>query len=85
VNVTYDICEFAKRLLKAAKRLLKIVAKENNCPPETYDLRSNKGGIAVSGEITLHHEKFYIQIYEGWFGKTAAFTLSEFIAAAKNS
>jgi hypothetical protein len=23
----------------------------------SFDLRSNKGGVAVSGEVTLHHER----------------------------
>ena len=26
------------------------------------DLRSNQGGVAVSGEITLHHDRVYIQV-----------------------
>jgi hypothetical protein len=30
--------------------------------PASYDLRNNQGGIAVSGEITLHHEHLYIQV-----------------------
>ena len=30
--------------------------------PAEYDLRSNQGGIAVSGEITLHHERVYVQV-----------------------
>jgi hypothetical protein len=29
---------------------------------EDYDLRSNRGGPAVSGEITLHAQEFYVQI-----------------------
>ena len=27
-----------------------------------YDLRSNRGAIAVSGEITLHHDRVYVQV-----------------------
>src|SRR3546814_14054234 len=30
--------------------------------PASFDLRSNQGGIAVSGEITLHHEHVYVQV-----------------------
>ena len=37
-------------------------------PPEAYDLRSNAGGIAVSGEITLHHEHVYIQVSQSSMG-----------------
>ncbi len=29
---------------------------------DSYDVRSNLGGIAVSGEIILHHDAVYIQI-----------------------
>lgn len=38
-------------------------------PAGSYDLRSNQGGIAVSGEITLHHHAVYIQVSQpatGW-------------------
>jgi hypothetical protein len=30
--------------------------------PRSFDLRSNLGGIALSGEITLHHDDVYIQV-----------------------
>ncbi|MCP6769212.1 hypothetical protein NL529_30635, partial [Klebsiella pneumoniae] len=36
--------------------------------PSTFDVRSNKGGIAVSGEITLHHEKVYVQVSQPFGG-----------------
>jgi hypothetical protein len=28
----------------------------------TYEVRSNRGGVAVSGEVTLHGENLYVQI-----------------------
>ena len=28
----------------------------------SFDLRSNRAGFAVSGEITLHHDRVYIQV-----------------------
>lgn len=28
----------------------------------SFDLRSNQGGIAVSGEVTLHHDRLYVQV-----------------------
>jgi hypothetical protein len=34
--------------------------------PGSYDLRSNRAGIALAGEITLHHDRIYIQV--GQFG-----------------
>ncbi len=41
-------------------RVLAII--ELQLEPSTFDVRSNKGGIAVSGEITLHHEHVYVQV-----------------------
>lgn len=31
---------------------------------DEYDLRHNQGGIAVSGEITLHSNDIYVQFYQ---------------------
>jgi hypothetical protein len=45
----------------ARARLHKLVT-ELRLPRGTYDIRSNKGGIAVSGEITLHHDCIYVQV-----------------------
>lgn len=36
---------------------------------EHSEIRSNMGGIAVSGEITLHTDRLYVQISEGYMGK----------------
>lgn len=43
-------------------KLLKQIAIDLGYTPATYDVRSNKGGIAVSGEITLHTDNLYMQI-----------------------
>ncbi|MDX2263445.1 MAG: hypothetical protein NW215_00540 [Hyphomicrobiales bacterium] len=45
-----------------ARKRLKQLANALDLDPNTYDLRSNHGGIAVSGEITLHHERLYVQV-----------------------
>ena len=45
-----------------ARSRLRKLADELRLPSGSYDLRSNKGGIAVSGEITLHHEQIYVQV-----------------------
>ena len=34
--------------------------------PGSFEIRSNKAGVAVSGEVTLHHDRAYIQV--GQFG-----------------
>ena len=36
--------------------------------PGTYDIRSNKAGIAVSGEVTLHADDIYVQVSQPCFG-----------------
>lgn len=35
----------------------------------TFEVRSNKAGIAVSGEVTLHSDTLYVQLYEGACGR----------------
>lgn len=49
--------EFYARGREACAR----IAEELNLKPGTYEIRTNPGGIAVAGEVTLHHEKFYLQ------------------------
>lgn len=50
------------------KALLKQIAKDMGYSKDSYDLRSNKGGIAVSGEITLHTDDLYVQFSCSAFG-----------------
>ncbi len=49
---------------KAGKALLKKLAESLGLQKDDFDIRSNMGGIAVAGEITLHGENIYIQICE---------------------
>ena len=46
----------------AARARLRRLAAELGLAPGSYDLRSNRGGMAVSGEVTLHHEAVYVQV-----------------------
>lgn len=46
---------------RLGKRVLKAVAAELGLQSGTYDIRSNLGGPAVAGEITLHSDLLYIQ------------------------
>ena len=67
-NCSYD--DARKRLFHlAARARLRRLAGELGFPPGTFDLRSNKGGVAVSGEITLHHEQVYIQVSQSALGR----------------
>lgn len=48
----------------AGKKFLREVAKELDLPKGTFEVRSNMGGIAVSGEVTLHSDTLYVQLSE---------------------
>lgn len=47
---------------------LRQLAKAMGFQHGTFDIRSNKGGPAVSGEVTLHHDEIYIQIAQSAMG-----------------
>jgi hypothetical protein len=60
-SVAYDAN--AKRLFhRRARRRLLDLAAALDLQPDDYDLRSNQGGIAVSGEVTLHADHLYVQV-----------------------
>lgn len=56
-----------------AKSVLRALAKELELPAKSYDIRSNMGGVAVSGEITLHAGNIYIQISESFCSRGVSF------------
>jgi len=59
-RVAYD--DDAKRLFHLhARRQLRLLADALGLAPGAYDLRNNNGGIAVSGEITMHGDHLYVQ------------------------
>jgi hypothetical protein len=58
-----------RRFHTTARSRLKKLAAELALPSGSFDLRSNKAGIAVSDEITLHHDRVYIQV--GQFGMSS--------------
>jgi len=64
-SCSYDEQQKRRFHTRARSRLKKLVA-ELALPSGSFDLRSNRAGIAVSGEITLHHDRAYIQV--GQFG-----------------
>lgn len=51
-----------------AMRALRKLAKDLGLEKGTYDIRFNAGGIAVSGEATLHAEHIYVQIGQSCAG-----------------
>lgn len=66
-GVAYD--EAAKKLFHSdGRKALKRLADALRLAEGSYDLRSNKAGIAVSGEVTLHGEDIYVQLSLGCMG-----------------
>lgn len=61
-NFCYCDHSVKDRFHKLAKKALRWLAKELG--EQNFEVRSNKAGIACSGEITLHSDKIYIQVYQ---------------------
>ncbi len=61
--------EQKRRFHAQAKKRLKELASQLGFIPAGHDLRTNAGGVAVSGEITLHAYTLYVQVSQpatGW-------------------
>ena len=66
VDIVYNVA--GKDMFhREAKKALKSLAEKLGLSKSDYDLRSNKAGPAVSGEVTLHTDKIYVQISGGMF------------------
>jgi hypothetical protein len=65
----YNVADHSAKLVfhRAGMAQLRALAKALGLAPGTYDVRSNKAGMAVSGEVTLHGERVYIQLSHGGF------------------
>lgn len=57
--------------MRKGKALLKEVAQVMGLTPEQYEVRTNRGGIAVSGEVTLHADHVYFQLSQSVIGDAA--------------
>lgn len=55
-----------KAMHSKGRAFLRRLAADLGLPKGSYDIRSNQGGIAVSGEVTLHGERIYVQLAE-WY------------------
>jgi hypothetical protein len=58
--VAYD-ADAKRRFHHQARCRMLDLADALGLEPDEYDLRSNQGGIAVSGEVTLHADRLYVQ------------------------
>jgi hypothetical protein len=58
-----------RRFHATGRKRLKALATALGLDAVSFDVRSNLGGIAVSGQVTLHGENLYVQICQpatGW-------------------
>jgi hypothetical protein len=51
---------------KHGAKFLKGFAQALGLTPDQFSVRSNKAGIAVSGEVTLHADHLYVQLCESF-------------------
>lgn len=63
-SVAYDEARKSE-FLRMSRQLAIILANKMNLNEDQYDLRTNKAGIAVSGEVTLHTDRHYVQLGQG--------------------
>jgi hypothetical protein len=47
---------------RAARAFLQALAADLPLKPAQYDLRRSPGGMAISGEVTLHADHLYVQV-----------------------
>jgi hypothetical protein len=55
--------ERKQQFLKDGKKFLRALAQEIGVADQC-DIRSNEGGMSVSGEVTLHADSLYLQLFE---------------------
>lgn len=48
--------------LRKGKAVLRRLAKDLDLPKGTYEIRVCKGGIAVAGDVILHHDRLYVNL-----------------------
>lgn len=56
-----------EEFLRMSRKLASMTAQELGLEKGSYDIRVNKAGPAVSGEVTLHGEEIYVQFGQGIF------------------
>jgi hypothetical protein len=63
--------ENKEKYRKLGKKILQELANQIGLAKGQYDIHWNPGGIACSGDHTLHGEKFYVALHDntnsGWF------------------
>ena len=65
-SLSYN-AEDKRQFHSEGKKALRLLAKALNLTAGSFEIRSNMGGIAVSGEVILHSDEIYIQISQSPF------------------
>lgn len=52
------------QLHRVGRAFLRSLVSDLGLVPGTFEIRISKGGIAVSGEVTLHAQSLYVQLFE---------------------
>jgi len=65
--------EVKTQFLTMSKRIAKLTAEALGLEKGSYDIRTNKAGVAVSGEVTLHGENIYVQFGQSMVGGNSGF------------
>lgn len=71
-SVAYN-SEAKERFHKQGAAVLRALARELGYQRGDYDLRHNQGGVAVSGEITLHSDTLYVELFQSALGPAYGF------------
>lgn len=70
INAYTDAGHRRKRVMHSSGRaFLQRLARDLGLQTHQRDIRSNVAGIAVSGEVTLHADRLYVQISESCIGR----------------
>jgi hypothetical protein len=70
INAYTDRGHRAKRSMHSAGRaFLQRLARDLGLATSARDIRSNEAGIAVSGEVTLHTDRLYVQLSDSFVGR----------------
>lgn len=69
-DVSYNE-DLKQQFARYGRTLLKRIVAELRLKPGEYSIRYNAGGIAVSGEVTLHSDRIYVQVFQGCISRGA--------------
>lgn len=67
-GLSYCEPERKKQAHRCMRNTLKALAESMGLKPEQYSVSSNMGGIAVSGEVTLHADNIHLWVQQGCMG-----------------